>query len=46
MLTAASVCQIAKELSDKEMVKLHKMITTHVQLNQSPKKGKRNIRSW
>jgi hypothetical protein len=41
MLTAASVCQIAKELSDKEMVKLHKMITTDVQLYQSFKKVKK-----
>jgi hypothetical protein len=30
MLTAAPVYQIAKELSDKEMVKFHKMITTDV----------------
>ena len=40
MLTAASVYQIAKELSDKEMEKLHKMITTDVQLYQSFKKVK------
>jgi hypothetical protein len=41
MLTAASVYQIAKELSDKEMVKLHKMLTTDVQLYQSFKKVKK-----
>jgi hypothetical protein len=41
MLTAASVYQIAKELSDKEMGKLHKMITTDVQLYQSFKKVKK-----
>jgi hypothetical protein len=41
MLTAASVYQIAKELSDKEMGKLHKMITTDVQLYQSLKKVKK-----
>jgi hypothetical protein len=41
MLTAASVYQIAKELSDKEMGKLHKMITTDVQLYQSFKKEKK-----
>ncbi|WP_339686627.1 hypothetical protein [uncultured Nonlabens sp.] len=41
MLTAASVYQIAKELSDKEMGKLHKMITTDVQLYQSFKNVKK-----
>jgi hypothetical protein len=41
MLTAESVYQIAKELSDKEMGKLHKMITTDVQLYQSLKKVKK-----
>jgi hypothetical protein len=41
MLTAASVYQIAKELSDKEMVRLHKMVTTDVQLYQSLKKVKK-----
>jgi hypothetical protein len=41
MLTAASVYQIAKELSDKEMGNLHKMITTDVQLYQSFKKVKK-----
>jgi hypothetical protein len=41
MLTAASVYQIAKELSDKEMGKLHKMLTTDVQLYQSFKKEKK-----
>jgi hypothetical protein len=41
MLTAASVYQIAKELSDKEMGKLHKMLTTDVQLYQSFKKVKK-----
>jgi hypothetical protein len=41
MLTAASVYQIAKELSDKEMAKLHKMLTTDVQLYQSLKKVKK-----
>jgi hypothetical protein len=41
MLTAASVDQIAKELSDKEMGKLHKMLTTDVQLYQSIKKVKK-----
>jgi Zn-dependent oligopeptidase len=41
MLTAASVYQIAKELSDKEMRKLHKMLTTDVQLYQSLKKVKK-----
>ena len=41
MLTAESVYQIAKELTDKEMVRLHKMITTDVQLYQSFKKVKK-----
>jgi hypothetical protein len=41
MLTAASVYQIAKELSDKEMAQLHKMLTTDVQLYQSLKKVKK-----
>jgi hypothetical protein len=41
MLTAVSVDQIAKELSDKEIAKLHKMLTTHVQLYQSFKKVKK-----
>jgi hypothetical protein len=41
MLTAESVYQIAKELSDKEMRKLHKMLTTDVQLYQSFKKEKK-----
>jgi hypothetical protein len=41
MLTAASVYQIAKELSDKEMAKLHKMLTTDVQLYHSLKKVKK-----
>jgi hypothetical protein len=41
MLTAVSVDQIAKELSDKEIAKLHKMLTTHVQLYQSFKNVKK-----
>jgi hypothetical protein len=38
VLTAASACQIANALSEKEIVKLHKMATTDVQLYQSLKK--------
>jgi hypothetical protein len=41
MCTAVSVYQIAKELSDKEMAKLHKMLTTDVQLYQSLQKVKK-----
>jgi hypothetical protein len=41
MCTAVSVYQIAKELSDKEMAKLHKMLTTDIQLYQSIKKVKK-----
>ncbi len=41
MLTAASVYQIAKELADKEMGKLYKILTTHVQLYQSFKNVKK-----
>ncbi len=41
MLTVASVYQIAKELSDKEIAKLHKMLTTDIQLYQSFKKVKK-----
>jgi hypothetical protein len=41
MLTAASVYQIAKELSDKEIGKLYKMLTIDVQLYQSLKKVKK-----
>jgi hypothetical protein len=41
MLTAVSVDQITKELSDKEIAKLHKMLTTHVQLYQSFKNVKK-----
>ncbi|WP_339686642.1 hypothetical protein [uncultured Nonlabens sp.] len=41
MLTAESVYQIAKELSDKEIAKLHKRLTTDVKLYQSLKKVKK-----
>ncbi|GAL74304.1 hypothetical protein JCM19275_3159 [Nonlabens ulvanivorans] len=44
MLTAESVYQIAKELTDKEMVLLHKRITADVNLFQSLKKRKQSNR--
>ncbi|GAK89670.1 hypothetical protein JCM19297_292 [Nonlabens ulvanivorans] len=44
MLTAESVYQIAKELTDKEMVLLHKRITADVNLYQSLKKRKQSNR--
>jgi hypothetical protein len=45
MLTAASVYQIAKELSTIELRKLYAMISEDMNLKQSPKRGKRNIHS-
>ncbi|MBF4984816.1 hypothetical protein FNJ87_10895 [Nonlabens mediterrranea] len=41
MLTAESVYQIAKELSDKELLLLHKRISADVLLYQSLKKEKK-----
>jgi hypothetical protein len=40
MCTAASVDQIAKELSTMELRKLYAMISDDVTLNQSPKRAK------
>jgi hypothetical protein len=40
MCTAASVDQIAKELSTIELRKLYAMISDDVTLNQSPKRAK------